>query len=265
MAKRLFFVFLMLFSVKVFSQDTLLINADYIPHTDTSLVFVPSNYNPANTYPLIFMLHGYSGNYAQWSQEANLDSIASKDGFIIVCPDGFYNSWYVNSPMKKNSQYERFFFENLVPKIFSKYNIDKSNIFITGLSMGGHGAMYYFLRHPDFFKSAGSTSGILDIMAFPENWEMSKVFGSFTLHPKVWHNNSDINLLKNLKNKNRQIIVDCGTEDFAFKVNQAFRDSCVALGIPIKFIKGPGDHSHPYWKKSIVEHFAFFKSLIDKK
>ena len=106
--------------------------------------------------------------------------------------------------------------------------------------MGGHGAIYLFLHHPDFFKSVGSTSGILDITAFPENWSLPKVFGSYTLHQKTWQKNSDIYLLKSLKDKKKQIIVDCGTEDFAFKVNEAFNDSCIALGIPIKFIKRPG-------------------------
>jgi S-formylglutathione hydrolase FrmB len=247
----------------VFSQDTLFINADYIPNTDTALVFVPSNYNPADTYPLLFMLHGYSGNYGQWNDIANLDSVAKKDGFIIVCPDGFYDSWYINSPMRKNSQYEKFFFENLVPQVFNKYNIDKKNIFITGLSMGGHGAINLFLHHPDFFKSAGSTSGILDLNPFPDNWSLPKVLGSHTLHPKAWQKNSDINLLSSFKEKKRQFIVDCGTEDFAFKVNQAFNDSCAALGIPIKFYKSPGEHNITYWRKSIVRHFEFFKSLIN--
>ena len=120
MIRRLLFIFLILSSVEIFSQDTLFVNADYIPNTDTTLVFVPSNYNPANTYPLLFMLHGYSGNYSQWGNIVNLDSVAKTDGFIVVCPDGFYDSWYVNSPLRKNSQYEKFFFENLAPEVFSE-------------------------------------------------------------------------------------------------------------------------------------------------
>lgn len=131
----------LILSIEVFPQDTLLINADYIPYTDTALVFYPKDYNPDTSYPLLFMFHGCTGNYAQWNEIANLDSIADKEGFIIVTPDGFYSSWYVNSPVINNSQYETFFFNNLVPSIFHKFNIDKKNIFITGLSMGGHGAM----------------------------------------------------------------------------------------------------------------------------
>ena len=258
-------LFILFISSEVFSQDTLLINSNYIPHTDTTLVFYPNNYNADNSYPLLFMLHGYSGNYKQWNDITNLDSVANKDGFIIVCPDGFYDSWYVDSPMKKNSQYETFFFKNLVPEIFKKYNIDKKNIFITGLSMGGYGAMYYYLKHTDFFRSAGSTSGILDITAFPNNWGMPKVFGSLTLHQKTWENHSDLYLLNKLKIKNKKIIVDCGTDDFSFKVNQAFADSCKQLGINIDFITSPGNHNYQYWRKSILKQFEFFKNIIDNE
>ncbi|MCL5029347.1 MAG: esterase family protein [Bacteroidetes bacterium] len=265
MTKTIILSFILFLSIEIFPQDTLLINADYIPHTDTTLVFYPKDYKPETSYPLLFMLHGYSGNYEQWNDITNLDSVATKDEFIIVCPDGFYDSWYVDSPMKKNSQYETFFFKNLVPEIFKKYNIDKKDIFITGLSMGGHGAMYLFLKHPDFFRSAGSTSGILDITAFPNNWEMPKVFGSYTLHQKRWEKYSDIYLLKSFKDKNKKIIVDCGTEDFSFKVNQAFADSCKAIGIQIDFITGPGKHEHKYWSNSIAKHFAFFKNIIDNE
>ncbi len=256
---------LLIWASNIFPQDTLTINAKYIPHTDTALVFYPKDYNPAKSYPLLFMLHGWSGNYAQWNGIVNLDSVADKDGFIIVCPDGFYNCWYINSPVEKNSQFETFFFKNLVPEIFQKFNIDKKNIFITGLSMGGHGAMYLFLRHPDFFKSAGSTSGILDITAFPNNWQISKYLGSYLKHKSRWQNYSDIYLLKNFKEKNKKIIVDCGTGDFSFKVNQAFDDSCKADGINISFFTGPGVHNAAYWSKSILRHFEFFKSLIGKK
>ncbi len=256
---------LIILSAKVFSQDTLLVNAKYIPHTDTTLVFQPKDYSPAKSYPLLFMLHGWSGNYAQWNEIVNLDSVATADGFIIVCPDGFYNSWYINSPVKKNSQFETFFFKNLVPEIFKKYNIDRKNIFITGLSMGGHGAIYLFLRHPNFFRSAGSTSGILDITAFPNNWQLSEYLGPYSTNKKRWEKFSDIYLLKNFKEKNKKIIVDCGTEGFAFKVNKAFDDSCKAKGIKIGFFTSPGVHNGAYWRKSIPGHFEFFKNIAGSK
>ncbi len=253
-----------LFAALIYPQDTLFFNRSYIPHTDTTLVFTPSDYNPSVSYPLVFMLHGWSGNYAQWGEDADLQGYANKDSLIIVCPDGFYDSWYINSPVKKNSQYVKFFFNDLVPKIFAKFNIDRKNIFITGLSMGGHGAIYLYLTHSKFFKSAGSTSGILDITAFPKNWGLPKVLGPFDSTAGSWKDFSDIYLLKNIKGNKIPIIVDCGSEDFAFDVNKRFDEKCKELDIPIDFITGPGSHNHDYWKRSVVKHFQFFKSLIEE-
>ncbi len=254
---------ILFYSILIFPQDSLFINADYIPHTDTTLIFKPANYDSAHAYPLLFMLHGWSGNYAQWNSIIGLQHYADADSFVIVCPDGFYDSWYFNSPVKKNSQYEKFFFKNLVPDIFKKYNIDKKNIFITGLSMGGHGAMYLFLKHPDFFKSAASTSGILDITAFPKNWGLPKLLGPMKSDSTRWQNYSDIFLLKNIAGRKIPILVDVGKEDFSYKVNLNFVNKCKELNIPVVFFTGPGNHSRNYWEKSIIEHFLFFKKLVD--
>ncbi len=263
--KKIFLLFLLLPFCIAYSQDTLLINSSYIPHTDTTLVYSPSAYDSAKSYPLVFMLHGWSGNYAQWGEIVNLQKYADKYKFVIVCPDGFYDSWYINSPVKKNSQYEAFFFKNLVPEIFAKFNIDKKNIFITGLSMGGHGAVYLFLKNPEFFKSAASTSGILDITAFPKNWGLPAVLGSMDTHLKSWQAHSDIYLIKNIVGMHKKLLTDCGTEDFSFKVNQAFAEKCRKDGVDITFLTGPGNHSRKYWMSSVPEHFKFFYKMTGGK
>lgn len=231
---------------------------------NSCLIFKPDNYDEDKKYPLMFMLHGYSGNQNQWTELADLNAYANKYNFIIVCPDGHYGSWYVDSPFLKESQFETYFFDTLAAEIFDEYNIDKQKIFITGLSMGGHGAMYLFLNHPDFFKSAGSTSGILDLMPFPENWEIKDVIGDQANHKENWVKYSAINNLSRIKNSHRKIIVDCGTGDFAYDVNKSFRDSCTVHGIDINYIESEGIHSHDYWAKSIPTHFKFFAEMVEK-
>ena len=207
------------------------------------------------------MLHGHGADYKQWNDIDDLKSIASKYQFIIVCPDGLYDSWYVDSPILKENQFETYFFNDLVPEIFQKYKIDSTNIFITGLSMGGHGAINLFLNHPQFFKSAGSTSGILDLLPFPDNWGIKDVLGDQQNYLKNWIEHSAIYNIDKIKNLDKKIIVDCGTEDFAFDVNRRFRDSCVTHGININFIQTAGNHSYDYWTKSIIHHFELFAKM----
>ncbi len=247
------------------AQDTLIFKRSYIPWPDTTVVFLPHSQKPKIKLPMLILLHGWSGTYKQWNREINLQDYSTHYGWIIVTPDGFYDSWYVNSPVKKNVQFETFFWHDLIPKLFEDYKIDSSKIFISGLSMGGHGAMTLFLKHPDFFLSAGSTSGILDLTYFPDRWSMRNALGRYKENKEVWKNNSAIYLLKNIAGTNKQIIFDCGTEGFAYDVNKKFFDMCRKLKVKATFISQPGKHTHSYWKKSIKEHFFFFDQLLKGK
>jgi putative tributyrin esterase len=238
---------------------------DYSKYFNQYLILKPDNYNDNQNYPLLFMLHGHAADYKQWNEIVDLKFYANKYNFIIVCPDGHYDSWYVDSPIDSTIKFESYFFNNLVPQIFNDYKIDLANIFITGLSMGGHGAINLFLNHPQFFKSAGSTSGILDLLPFPTNWEIKNVLGDQEKHRENWIKYSAIYNLDKIKNLDKKFIVDCGTEDFAYDVNRRFRDSCEVKGIKIKFIQTHGNHSYDYWAKSIPTHFKFFAELVSEK
>ena len=93
----------------------------------------------------------------------NCQKYADKYGFILICPDGLYDSWYINSPALRGSQYQDFFFFDLVPRMEKAFRVDKKNVFITGLSMGGHGALYLFSQNSSVFRAAGSLSGAVDL------------------------------------------------------------------------------------------------------
>jgi S-formylglutathione hydrolase FrmB len=226
------------------------------------VVFKPDNYTESDKYPLLFMLHGHAADYKQWSEIVDLKFFANKYNFIIVCPDGNYDSWYVDSPIDSAVKFESYFFNKLVPEIFKSYGVDKRNIFITGLSMGGHGAINLFFNHPKFFNSAGSTSGILDLLPFPTNWGIRDVLGNQQSHRENWIKHSAIYNLDEIRNLDKKFIIDCGTEDFAYDVNRRFRDSCEVKGIKINCIQSSGDHSYEYWNKSIIKHFEFFNGMI---
>ena len=107
--KKFVLILSFIFTFNLFAQDTLIFHRDYIPWPDTTLVFLPHQQKPVIKLPLLFLLHGWAGTYRQWNREINLQDYADNYGWIIVTPDGFYNSWYVNSPRKKNCQFETFF------------------------------------------------------------------------------------------------------------------------------------------------------------
>lgn len=253
------FLLILFFFAQVFAQQKWGVKSSSVPEVNTVYVFTPNNIDANKKYPLLYLLHGWSGNYEQWSGITDLQKIANEFQFIIVCPDGYYDCWYVNSPQKVNSQYENFFFHDLTKRVHSTYKIDSSNIFITGLSMGGFGAISLFLSRPDYFKSAGSTSGVLDLLPFKGKWGMDKLFADADY--KIF---SPINRLENLQQKSKPILIDSGVDDFVFDVNEKFFKKALALKIPITFLAQPGAHTKEYWKNSITWHIKFFKDQIGK-
>jgi len=240
------------------NPEIIVIKSKFTPSPDSVLISSPENYNNEKKYPLVILLHGYSGNYTQWNTIVNLQDYSNTYNFIIACPDGFYDSWYINNPLKSDIQFEKFFWNDFIRYLTKSYSIDRNNIFISGLSMGGHGAITLFLKNPKFFKSAGSTSGILDLTYFPDRWSIKEGIGSIKDFPEVWQSNSAYFLLDSTIHSDKKIFIDCGIEDFAYKVNLNFAKKSIDHNLDTKFISIPGDHSRKHWKKMIPQHFEFF-------
>jgi S-formylglutathione hydrolase FrmB len=130
--------------------------------------------------------------------------------------------------------------------------------------MGGHGALYLALRHQDVFGAAGSMSGGVDIRPFPENWDMAKRLGKFSEQPANWESHTVINLLHLLTAKSMALIIDCGTEDFFYKVNENLHQQLVYRNIPHDYIARPGAHDWNYWNNAIKFQLLFMDNYFKK-
>ncbi|MDE6269107.1 MAG: esterase family protein [Muribaculaceae bacterium] len=212
-------------------------------------------------FPVVYLLNGYSGHYASWPELVpEIDSLATHYGMIFVCPDG-RDSWYWDSPVDSGMQMESFIIEELVPRIDSLYPTIPSPAAraVSGLSMGGHGAMWLGLRHPDVFGSMGSMSGGLDIRPFPENWLMSERLGTIEAAPEEWESHTVINIIPDADPAAGQhITIDCGVDDFFAGVNEAAHKALLERGIHHDYTVRPGAHSGPYWHNSLFYHLLFF-------
>jgi putative tributyrin esterase len=245
-------IFLLLQVFLLSAQDQLVLESNLVPGNDTVWVIKPSSYDTSAPYPAVYLLHGRTGNYRSWAELINLQEYADEYQFIIICPDGFYDSYYLDSPVDTSWQFESFFTEVLYPEMAGLYALDKARIFITGLSMGGSGAMYLFLKHPALFLSAGSSSGVMDLN------HSSAVHTSLS---RLLDSHSPVNQLKNIERSDKHIFFDCGTEDHLYECNNAFRKKCDELKIKATYISRPGKHEGAYWKESIRCHFIFFSNL----
>ncbi|MFT4093839.1 MAG: alpha/beta hydrolase family protein [Niabella sp.] len=232
-----------------------------------TVVLLPDSYDKNKLYPVVYLLHGYSGNYANWAKAAAVQEAPDIYNEIIVCPDGGYGSWYWDSPVDPSFKYETYVSGELVEWVDKTFTTVKSprGRAIAGLSMGGHGALYLAIKHPDVFGACGSMSGGVDIRPFPDNWDMAKRLGKYAEYPERWEKNTIVNMLHLIEPNTLSIIIDCGTEDFFYKVNEELHQQLLLRNIPHDYIIRPGAHTWPYWENAVAYQLLFFHNFFDKR
>lgn len=250
-----------LFAAKAARVDTLAIRTFLLESPETVLVIVPDSIEPGQRLPVVYLLHGHGGSPRHWIEntQPRLPELADSYNMIFVMPDG-HNSWYFDSPVDEKMQMETFITDELVKYIDRNYptKADAAHRAVTGLSMGGHGSLYLAFRHPDVFGNAGSMSGGVDILPFPERWNIKDYLGDYNQYPQRWAEASVINNVEKIKPGQVNIIFDCGTDDFFAKVNDRLHQTLRVAGIPHDYISRPGNHSHAYWGNSLLYHLLYF-------
>lgn len=261
------FFFLFTFCLKTFSAtvDTVSTFSASMKKQIKAVVVKPDTYDNQKDFPVVYLLHGYSGNYSNWVNNVpKIKELADDYQLMIVCPDGNFGSWYFDSPKVANSKYETYVSKELVEWVDKSYKTkaNKSNRAITGLSMGGHGALYLAFKHQDVFGVAGSMSGGVDIRPFPLNWEIAKYLGPYAENKESWNNNTVMELTHLLTKDSLPLIIQCGTEDFFYNVNVELHKKLLLNNIPHTFITNPGKHNWDYWKEAIQYQLLYIHNFF---
>lgn len=250
---------------KAASVDTVSIYSHAMQKAFNCVVIRPSTSDETTKFPVVYLLHGHSGWYANWIiRVPALKDYADQYQLIIVCPDGGYNSWYLNSPIDSTVKFETYISDEVPAYIDSHYNSinDRKSRAITGLSMGGHGGLFLGFRHADIFGACGSMSGGVDLEPFPNNWQLTQKIGDTSSHKENWINYSVINIIEKYPKDSLAIIIDCGTEDFFYKVNASLHQKMLQLKIPHDYIERPGKHNWDYWSNAVQYQLLYFKKYF---
>lgn len=245
-------------------------------------VYFPSGYETSNrSYPILYLLHGYSDDETGWIQFGEVNMIADKGivngdfpPCIIVMPDGKV-SWYCNS-YDGNDPWEDMFIKEFIPFIEKEYRVRPKKEFraIAGLSMGGYGALMLSMRNTDLFSSCVAMSaGVFtddEIMAddsydnYFKNIYGPKPEGKVSDH---WKANSPLHLLDNVdveKLKSIRFYIDCGDDDFLYKGNSALHVKMRDLGIPHEYRVRNGSHQWGYWRTSLFDGLKFISEKFHR-
>lgn len=266
MYRILFILLFQQFNLFGQSADTVNVYSASMNKNIRCVIIQPDRYKKNIPLPVVYLLHGYGGKYNNWINKVpEIKKYASLFNMIIVCPDGF-NSWYFNSITDTSQQLETFLSEELIKYVDKNYKTISKNTSraITGLSMGGHGAMYLGLKYPEIFGACGSMSGVTDLSVRKNKYDIIKILGDTILQAASWKNHSVMYIIENPQSK-PAIIFDCGTSDGFINENRMLHQKMEILKIPHQYTERNGNHNWIYWAESIPYQLLFFRNYFKAK
>jgi S-formylglutathione hydrolase FrmB len=246
-------------------------------------VYLPAGYDagaaqhPAKRYPVLYFLHGLGDNEQTlfnsggWTLLDDLRNRHKMGDFLIAAPEG-RRSFYINSA-DGSVLYSDFLLQEFLPHIESKYRIraGRAGRAISGISMGGYGALRLAFAHPEQFSAVSAQSAAL-ITESPQELDaasqtgsplvgvLGAVFGK-PINVPHWNENSPFVLAK--KNaaalRKTTIYFNCGQDD-----NYGFEKGATALHLELQkenvqheYHAYPGDHSPTYFMSHFAEVMEF--------
>ena len=283
MNRLLLLLFAVLFSTSAFAQKGKIIESlEFKSKEGVAMkysVYLPADYETSQrSYPVVYLLHGYSDDETGWVQFGEANAIADKGiadanfpPCIIIMPDGKV-TWYCNSYDGKE-RWEDNFVNEFIPYVEKQYRIRPKKEFraIAGLSMGGFGALKLSMRHPDLFAAcvalSSGTFSDEEILAMP-NEQYERYFGGIFGNQlksnerinEAWKANSPLHLIQTVSKSDLKSVkywIDCGDDDFLYKGNALLHIGLRDLDIPHEFRIRNGAHEWSYWRSGLLTGLEF--------
>lgn len=220
--------------------------------------------------PIIILLHGVYGNHWAWMHLGGLhiayDNWAKNNHseFVVVMPsDGGFDEGSGYLPTVKNGNYDQWIMDDVINSVIKTVDnvSEKSPVYISGLSMGGYGALRLGSKYADKISGISAHSSITDIN------ELS-LFTETSIDEYTCAESNEASIshwLTTNKESLPPIRFDCGQDDVLYKGNLKFAETLKHLGIQFKFESFTGEHSWDYWHEHVLKTFDFFAQIEQEK
>ncbi|WP_144207607.1 alpha/beta hydrolase [Shewanella donghaensis] len=237
---------------------------------DISVYHHCDNNDDITNLPMIILLHGVYGSHWAWMQLGGAhkvyDQLKSEglSDFVLVMPsDGglWDGSGYL--PHVEQGNFEAWITDDVINAVrdnISNVN-EQSHIYISGLSMGGYGALRLGAKYPRLFSGISAHSSVTsldDLQQF--------IDGDINQYQTAFTHESDLSYWFAVnKHQIPPLRFDCGVDDSLFKSNQLLTKQFDDLKITYQFEAFDGGHEWAYWHKHVAKTFTFFDQLEKQK
>jgi S-formylglutathione hydrolase FrmB len=242
-----------------------------LPAPARCLVLEPPSYRslPVRRYPVLVFLHDVYGDVRTLARRGVAAELARRmsDGrlpeFLVVAP-GAPGSWFSDSSDGKR-RWEEFLTGDFVREFEARYRVvpGPSGRGVTGISMGGFGAVKMALKHPNLYGAVSSLSGALIPIGIDDlrrygwitRFTLKRVFGKRP-DPKTLSGNDVWDLLHGAHFPRPPFVAQlrAGTEDYygLDGVAAQFGAFLNERGVPTEIVLEPGGHDWAYWSRALV-------------
>ena len=229
-------------------------------------------YGNGHKYKVLWLLHGTFGDHTDWLRKSSIELYACEKDLIVVMPSAL-NSDYTNWDhcMMGYAMYD-FLTEELMPLVYNWFPASdkREDNYISGLSMGGEGALIYALGHSQRFAAAAVLSwaprNYVRLLAAPGGIQEQRLLDSIA-------NAGGVDKFLASGENCWQVVADkvkagadlprlyftCGTNDFLYDWFTEFRAYAGEIGLEAKFEEIEGyTHEWRFWDLTIQRAFEFF-------
>ncbi len=212
--------------------------------------------------PVVYLLHGYSGDHTSWIRHSRCERYANGRGVALVMPDGG-NSFFTD--MRYGGAYYTHVAREVFEHSHKLFNLSsrRDATFVAGLSMGGYGAFKIALREPDTYAAACSMSGALCAHEYVHD-EKYKGLIEQLYGPGITEAPEHDDLFKLVERVGQsggarpRMLQFCGTEDYLYPHNEKFRRFMDGKGFDYEYRECPGEHEWRLWDAWLPEALDFF-------
>lgn len=200
--------------------------------------------NRDSLFPLMIFLHGFGDSKETFLHKTIVEELCEKNKVAALFVNGD-NKWYLNHGGVDN--YYDFIENDILDYIYGNFKnlSSKAPLIIGGVSMGGYGALYHYLKNTSKYSGCFALSPATK----PDFIDESKI-GSLR------------ELFLNNKGNKLDIYLSVGKDDFIIEASKDLDNFLKNndIGVRYRFIDNY-PHSWDLWRIEIVKVFDYFKSL----